>query len=79
MAETFEYYVSELASGAYVVAKFKDKENPEATYTIVEDRDYGLLCSCPRWLKKKTVSCRHTELVREWIAGGKPFPYCKKM
>ena len=80
MTKESDYYVAQKDSTTYAVTKFSEGESePSANYTVKEDELYDFLCDCPKWMKKKTTFCKHTELVKGWINGGKPTPYCRRM
>lgn len=73
-----EYFVVQKGSTQYQVSKTEEGQQIKSQYTVTEDQ-HGFYCTCPRWMKRKTVSCRHTELVSEWIKLGKPQPYMKEL
>ena len=47
------------------VATFPSSSNPNKTYTVSEDGQGNLSCSCPAWVFKKgaTRTCKHVEEV----------------
>ncbi len=64
---TPEYYVRQLNFETWEVAKFEASDSPSAVYTIRLDLKGRLRCSCPRWLRKSTTSCKHTAMVKDYI------------
>ena len=62
-----EYYTKQLDFETWEVAKFESSDSPSAVYRIVRDVKERLRCSCPRWLRKGTTSCKHCAMVEDYI------------
>jgi hypothetical protein len=73
-----EYFIAEKEPNHFAVSKYEEETKLKSEYTVIQD-EMGFLCNCPRWLKRKTVSCRHTDMVLDWLKLGKPQPYIKEI
>lgn len=73
-----EYFITEKSPNEWKVSKYKN-DTPEGEYMVQQD-NMGFFCNCPRWMKRsRTTTCRHTQLVTDWIQQGKPQPYYKEI
>lgn len=52
-------------SGGYIIAKFDDDFNIDATYNITE----GPVCDCPSWPRKR--HCKHLDMLAKFEARSK--------
>lgn len=68
-----EYRRKNRYSVTYTVAKFNYHRYPEAIYEVKEGR-FGWECTCPAHVKHG-VSCKHIQMVIDWVKAGKPSPF----
>jgi hypothetical protein len=70
-----EYYVRRIGAGQFTVAKFVDgADAPSTVYTLTLAKK-GYLCDCPAGIYRRRYWCRHTDMVKAFLAAGEPTPF----
>ena len=70
-----DYIIRELKGSEYEVSKWNKGKAPEVTYRCYKrSGSNSWSCTCPT----KVRPCKHAEMVKKWIADGKPNPYDPK-
>ena len=58
---------------AYEIAKFEGTKEPTAVYRVSRTAR-GWMCDCPGFRRRPDEDHKHIEMVKGWIARGKPDP-----
>lgn len=66
-----DLYSIRSVSGGYIIAKFDDDFNIDATYNLTDtdDTNHPVHCDCPSWPRKH--SCKHTQMLDKFLQRGK--------